>query len=368
MIKTRDLFGKCTVLVVVLCLVVLLFSDRWVPLGNFFWSDLNLYGIVAFVWALFSLLYTFLAYKSQEQTERNTSNVPIKDQKEKFRDLTRHEYRNLVVVLSTAVKYFGKSNTADGIRISYPSESHILKLQAAPEDFVLDINPEMAAAVSEMRLLLRNYNIEINVACKHLAKQTINHEAITSDYDNLIFKPLFLVRKACEMEAKLSKDGKSTEEMLFKMLIKRSIGIIVAEHLKKLPDSLPTLIARLTNDGMPDYYSGILEMDNGLSIESADQTNALHRSFSKLFKDVLDNGTLLLKMDYNADNNIKENIDSILTELDSAMPKLLKWIAAYKDTLESIKSGKELDFVQFFPLMLKLDIAAELNKIGMVKF
>lgn len=216
--KTSNLFWQCVSLVLFLCVVVLLFSDEWIVSwpakvtavkgdvnGSFFWSNLNFYGIVGVVLALFSLLYTFRSYVSQSQTESNTRNVPVKDQINKFRDLTRHEYRNLVVVLTTAMKFFADDNAKDGIRKAYPSESHILKLQAAPEDFVLDINPQMAATVSEMRLLLRNYNIEINVACNHLVRPAINDDAVYRDYDNLIFKPLFLVRMRAIWKQNLKK-------------------------------------------------------------------------------------------------------------------------------------------------------------------
>ena len=188
------------VLVIVLCVLVLCLSDKWescipskmVPdykesdnMVSFFWNDFNFYGIVATVLALFSLWYTFRAYRSQSLTESNTRNVSIEDQKNKFKDFARHEYRNLVVVMATAVKFFSKENQLDGHRTAYPSESHILKLQAGPEDFVLDIDSQMAATVSEMRLLLRNYNIEIEVACKHLQRAAINSDALYRDYDNL---------------------------------------------------------------------------------------------------------------------------------------------------------------------------------------
>lgn len=207
------------VLVIVLCVLVLCLSDKWescIPSKmvpdfkesdgrvSFFWNDFNFYGIVATVLALFSLWYTFRAYRSQSLTESNTRNVSIEDQKSRFEDLVRHEYRNLVVVLSTAVKYFSKANQSGGQRLEYPSESHILKLQAAPEDYVLDIGPQIAAIASEMRLLLRNYNIEIGVAHDHLLRRSINLGVMEADYDNLIFKPLFLVSNSCRMDSMLS--------------------------------------------------------------------------------------------------------------------------------------------------------------------
>lgn len=58
--------------------------------------------------------------------------------------------------MATAVKFFSKENQLNGHRIAYPSEIHILKLQAGPDDFVLDVDSQIAGTVSEMRLLLRN--------------------------------------------------------------------------------------------------------------------------------------------------------------------------------------------------------------------
>lgn len=69
----------CVILVIVLCVFVLCLSDKWescipskmVPdykesdnMVSFFWNDFNFYGIVATVLALFSLWYTFRAYRS----------------------------------------------------------------------------------------------------------------------------------------------------------------------------------------------------------------------------------------------------------------------------------------------------------------
>lgn len=376
---------------------------------SFFWNNLDLYGIVAVVLALFSLAYTYLAYDSQSRTENNTRNVPIKDQVAKFCDLNRHEYRNLVAVVSTAVKFFAETNGKSGARISYPSESHILKLQAAPEDFVLDINPEMASTVSEMRLLLRNYNIEITVACDHLTRRSINDEAIRQDYDNLIFKPLFLVRKACNMEAKLSeeeplgrfgrKDNKKTDEqkaaeerMRVRMLLLRSMEIIVYEHLTKLSTSLPkTLVAIEKNkDGSAVFgkemlYLKMISATVDLTMNAIDQDDALKRSFEYLYDDEFVegrdkkrnmDGTLLWTWKYKAGDRYKaEKTDKALERIASCLQALkrvasdqFKWLDEYSATLVRIRNEEQIDFVRFFPLMLRMDVVAELKNIGMVNF
>ena len=423
----KNLFLKCFGWIFALCIIVLHFSDEWkfaLPCNvtavrdsvseSFFWNNLDFYGIVAVVLSLFSLWYTFRAYVSQSQTENNTRNVPIKDQVSKFCDLNRHEYRNLVVAVSTAVKFFAEANRENGARISYPSESHVLKLQAAPEDFVLDINPEMAATVSEMRLLLRNYNIEISVACDHLTRRSINDEAVIRDYDNLIYKPLFLVRKACNMEAKLNEEGplgwgkrimlslkkdKKTdgqkaedEKARVRLLLSRSMEIMVYEHLTKLSTSLPKTLGVIeeNKDGSAVFgknllYLKMISATAGLDMDGIDHTDAMKRSFEYLYDDEIVegrdrekkvDGTLLWTWRYKAGDMYKaEKTDKALKQITSCLPALkrvapdqLKWLDEYSAALVRIGNEEQIDFVQFFPLMLRMDVIAELKNIGMVDF
>lgn len=416
--KTSNLFWQCISLVLFLCVVVLLFSDEWIVSwpakvtavkgdvnGSFFWSNLNFYGIVGVVLALFSLLYTFRSYVSQSQTESNTRNVPIKDQINKFRDLTRHEYRNLVVVLTTAMKFFADGNAKDGMRKAYPSESHILKLQAAPEDFVLDINPQMAATVSEMRLLLRNYNIEINVACNHLVRPAINDDAVYRDYDNLIFKPLFLVRNACNMEALLneeenlcwreafkrhfhiSKQPEQTKQQRVDALLVRSIKIIVKEHLKKIAINLPKVVdelARMQKNSPEEYeqyrqYFNVLTSNDGLTLKAVDHTNALDRSFGYIFRDMIDydknqRKSMLWKWGNELDDDYISVLDSIrdikpvLADFKQLDAERMAWVEEYMSALVKVQANNRFDFVKFFALMLKMDVIVELRNIGMVNY
>lgn len=416
--KTSNLFWQCISLVLFLCVVVLLFSDEWIVSwpakvtavkgdvnGSFFWSNLNFYGIVGVVLALFSLLYTFRSYVSQSQTESNTRNVPIKDQINKFRDLTRHEYRNLVVVLTTAMKFFADDNAKDGVRKAYPSESHILKLQAAPEDFVLDINPQMASTVSEMRLLLRNYNIEINVACNHLSRPAINDDAVNRDYDNLIFKPLFLVRNACNMEAQLkeeenlcwreafkrhfhiSKQPEQTKQQRVDALLVRSIKIIIKEHLKKIAINLPKVVdelARMQKNSPEEYeqyrqYFNVLTSNDGLTLKAVDHTNALDRSFGYIFRGLIDYDMNKRKsMLWQWGNELDDDCISVLDSIRDIKPVLadfrqldaerLAWVEEYRSALVKVQANNRFDFVEFFALMLKMDVIVELRNIGMVNY
>lgn len=393
----------CIILVFVLCMLVLCLSNKWescIPSKmvsdynesddrvSFFWNDFNFYGIVATVLAFFSLWYTFRAYRSQSLTERNTRNASVDDQVNRFKDFARHEYRNLVVVMATAVKFFSKENQSNGYSTAYPSEIHILKLQAGPDDFVLDVDSQIAGTVSEMRLLLRNFNIEINVACKHLQRHGINKDVLYRDYYNLMFRPLSLVKKACEMEARMIGKGVSQEKekKYVETLVDRSKEIMLTVHLENLKDSLVDFLRCFNNSEndssliVPESYFPYFEMlanSRNLLFE-CDKTKALKRSFRKLFGDEQKKDEELKPLPYTCnfdqykpDFKFEEHINAILEvlpDLQKISKKNFEWFEQYKDTLNKIKEKKEFDFMQFFPLMLKMDVIAKLPEIGMVNY
>lgn len=397
----------CVVFVMLLCVLVLCLSDKWescIPSKmvpdykesdgrvSFFWNDFNFYGIVATVLALFSLWYTFLAYLSQSLTESNTRNVPIEDQVNMFKGFARHEYRNLVVVMATAVKFFSKENQSNGHRIAYPSENHLLKLQAGPEDFVLNIDSKIAARVSEMRILQRNFNIDVEVACKHLQRATINSDVLYRDYDNLILRPFYMLRKTCEIEAKMmlpqvkNKSQKEKEDEYIKDLAYRSIDMMVIEHLLRLPYFLKEFLyelhccmnsANVKEQTKYFQYFELFANDKDVFLE-CDKFATLQRSFRFLFrinrKEDGDYKPLLHTCNFDhympkyfAYFQIGEILD-ILPELERINPKNFDWLMSYKGMLNAIRGKEEIDFQSFFPLMLKMDILVELPKIGMVNY
>ena len=397
----------CVVFVMLLCVLVLCLSDKWescIPSKmvpdykesdgrvSFFWNDFNFYGIVATVLALFSLWYTFLAYRSQSLTESNTRNVPIEDQVNMFKGFARHEYRNLVVVMATAVKFFSKENQSNGHRIAYPSENHLLKLQAGPEDFVLNIDSKIAARVSEMRILQRNFNIDVEVACKHLQRATINSDVLYRDYDNLIFRPFYMLRKTCEIEAKMmlpqvkNKSQKEKEDEYIKDLAYRSIDMMVIENLLRLPYFLKEFLyelhccmnsANVKEQTKYFQYFELFANDKDVFLE-CDKFATLQRSFRFLFrinrKEDGDYKPLLHTCNFDhympkyfAYFQIGEILD-ILPELERINPKNFDWLMSYKGMLNAIRGKEEIDFQSFFPLMLKMDILVELPKIGMVNY
>ncbi len=332
--------------------------------SDFVKDDFNLYGIIALIVAIFSLIIAIITWIAQYKTEKHTKNVPIKDQREKFKDLSRHEYRNLCCALASAIKFFDQANGSEKKRIGYPSESNLQKLKVEPEDIVLSIDSDVAAMIVEMRLLLRNYNIEIDVASQHLAKKSISDDAIHQDYDNILFKPLYLVKRAYDLEIAIVNRGTRKSKRTDKnSLLERTMLTIVSEHLSKIKSSLP----RYAKDGNPSFVSKLKEVV-GYQYPFADYTNAIERSLNFLLRldDKRDLRTTL-----KLTNAIKQSITEVkdvIKNVQKKAPEIYSNITKYEDMLDSMSASTVIDFMSIFPTMLAIDAIVETVNIGMVNY
>lgn len=358
---------------------------------DFDFNNVTFVGIVAFMISLGSLVYTYKSYRSQRSTEVNTMNVPIEHQRNKFKDLSRHTYRNLVCTFAAAIKYFDPENGEEQHRLAYPSESNLLKLKVQPEDVVMEINPAMAASVSELRLLLRNYNIEIEVASQHLSRQNISDSAIYQDFDNLLFKPLYLVMRAYSLENDLVSlsQKKKTNDDNNKELLHRTMSTIVEEHFKKIKSGLSHLINK------PELHRHIGKLDaSGEShFLGVDHTGAKNRSMTALFGKIypLDaasmpdlqfiknskkaakptDDVITCKLEEKEYKLLCNNISDILGYIDSikaSHPEVYTHLEAYAAMAQAFSSSLKINFLEFFDIALRLDAIVELRNIGMVNF
>lgn len=183
---------------------------------QFYLDGWNLFGIFTFFVALFSTYYAFATYRSQKKTEQHTQNAPISVQIGILKDLPRHFYRNLVCTCALLLKFRHKTNIDPKNKqwMRYPSESNLLKLSTLPDDFILpidSIDEDLFQKMHEGKLLFKNYNMEIEVASKHLATRNISDNSLQTDYDNLLFKPLFLVARMFKIQNRLNLRNKKTE-------------------------------------------------------------------------------------------------------------------------------------------------------------
>ncbi len=195
----------------------------------------NLYGLAAIIIAVISAVVSLITYRAQKKTERHTSNAPLTVQLQTLKDLPRHFYRNLVCSCAIILKY-RKVNSNKSPREFYPSESNLRKLQVLPDDVALpiDIDTKTDAAnnpyrhMHELKLLLRNYNIEVETASKHLMVRNISEASLSQDFDNLLFKPLYLVKRSFEYEKSLTTGGND--------LARRAVCTLLMEHFLKLSE------------------------------------------------------------------------------------------------------------------------------------
>ena len=230
----------------------------------------NLFGIATFFVASASLYYGIITYRSQKKTEEHTSNAPKTVQLWKLRDLPRHFYRNLVC--TTAIIYKNNREYKDTVRLRYPSESNLKKLETLPDDIVLPIDMDKNTDAEsnyykymhELKLLLRNYNVEVEVASEHLSRRNITTDSLLQDYNNLLFKPLYLTCRTFDFEKALNKSDES--------LVVRTIVILLKEHFAKLKDE-SNFGNLLEDDGM-----ACLESLRDKGFDHIDRENCIGRS------------------------------------------------------------------------------------------
>jgi len=214
------------------------------------WCGEN-WNLVAMVSIIFSILAMGLSYltlcinnctfHSQKKTEINTLNAPLDVQLGVLKDLPRHFYRNLVCTRAIYLKYISEGLNSIGWtknREKYPSESNVRKLQTMPDEIFLAIdvqegnkgkdNPYMI--MHNCKLLLRNYNLEVEVASDHLSRKEISEQSMGQDFDNLFYKPLYLVKRLFDYQQSLEPKSKD-------LIVVNTIITIVNSHFKNIRDS-----------------------------------------------------------------------------------------------------------------------------------
>lgn len=322
---------------------------------DFISEGVNLLGVLGFIMAFFSLWFTFVTYRAQKKTEKHTMNAPKSAQIGKLRDLSRHFYRNLVCASAMIFKYLDASNNDDeGKRKNYPSESNLLKLKTLPDEVIYDIDEDAKSYTKrhEFKLLLRNFNTEVDVASEHFARMNISDKAIRQDIDNLIFKQLYLVYRSYELRQLLD----NTEPL---DIVAESLYEIIKEHFYKLYDGAKlksntanwSYIDKFLKDQRPiDVFKERIDLKQGV-LRSYDNhiVSFVKNQLSDATVRVFDNGFLFSK-DEKKEIIVNKNkfIDFLKKEiLKSKMPpqgRIVRWFERF---ICSEKNVKDPDFVAF---------------------
>ena len=187
--------------------------------------------------AIIGLVFGFFTFWYQQKTERHTKNVSISSQLGVLKDLPRHFYRNLVCTVAMLFKYKHKDNmNSDNSYKSYPSEVNMLKLQTLPEEFILSIDTSDDKIFDEMheqKLLLKNYNLEVGVASNHFARKTIKESSLKNDFDSLLFKPIYLISRLCNLHIMLKGKGWFTPKSTPEDYVNEALCTFAMEHFAK---------------------------------------------------------------------------------------------------------------------------------------
>lgn len=156
-----------------------------------FWSnDFSLIALSGLLLSIIGLLLSVFIFQSQKKTEGNTRKLSRESQYSLLLDLTRHLYRNLVITYAVYSKM--KIHHFNG----YPSEEHFMKLKVPMENIHLEafygLDKEYMA-LHNLYLKMRNYNIEIDIACEHMKNSHLKESVRKRDFETLLFKAQFIV-------------------------------------------------------------------------------------------------------------------------------------------------------------------------------
>jgi hypothetical protein len=345
---------------------------------NWYFDGWNLFGIITFFIACISAFYAIITYKAQKNTELHTTNAPIGVQLSTLRDLPRHFYRNLVCTCAMILKFkFGAQKGK-----VYPSEGNMRKLKTLPDDVVLPIDVDTDEEdnayqhMHELRLLLRNYNVEVQVASEHVARKGIMEETLAQDFGNLLYKPLFLTRKTFNFKRSLNK-GSLPEDYKVKYVLD-ALSRMIREHFSKLQESanFQCLFQKDTTD-----YLSIIMPEGKANLSTFDQGGDILRSLEFLLKytgdtispdvktikrsDVIDESSAILAIN-NAEDFTQYCIskDFIKADEEAKAEALYPHLAPYLNVLHD----PVWDITVILQHILAIDAAIETNRIGMVNY
>lgn len=213
-------------------------------------------------WTFFAyvtLAVSLITFYAQWRTERHTKNVSIDSQLGVLKDLPRHFYRNLVCTIAMLIKYRHKDNKDNDFFKAYPSEANVMKLQTLSEEFILPIdtaNNHIFDEMHEQKLLFKNYNLEVAAASDHFSRKKITEKSLVNDFDNILFKPIFLIMKLYKLYFMLNKKKWRPERMNPDIYVSNVLCTFVGEHFSKLNFN------NIENEMQRKYYDEIYQNEN----------------------------------------------------------------------------------------------------------
>lgn len=331
----------------------------------------NIYGLATIALAALAFIVSIFTFWAQVNTEEHTKNTPYRVQEGILRDLPRHLYRNLVCTIAIVREYESSRKSRKKVR-RYPSEANLLKLQTLPEEILLkmDISEKdsvkVYAAMHETTLLFRNYNNEIISASQHFGRPKIDTISVYSDYDNLLFKPCYLMKASLNLNKLFSKSisGYNKKAQTETMVM----ASILLEHVLKGKPLTPKTNENTLQDTLKDLESDSFKFNLfDYTKLGKDKTEPIERSFKEqLFKEQLfKDKVIVVKLDdlfAAAKGMCIRDIDK--NKWEQFEKSIKDGNIEYGLTLN--KNTYVVNFWNLFKIMCYLDSEAEKSKIGMI--
>lgn len=345
-------------------------SNMWVA----FWG--LVIGIVALGVGIVGTWYGYRGFqeskRSADESKRTADNVmraSLNVLEGQFNDLIRHLYRNLVCILAFSQKTLESASDEaeeEKKKISqYPSEEHLLKLKILSEDALqlekYNNDPTIYQKMHELKLLFRNYDIEIDTTLMHLKNKDMKLSEIKNDLDTLTYKPLHLIEAIRGITDKImaQQDGGVNFDAS-----KNVASIMTREHISKMDDwkKTKTALGVFLNLAkiVPPF---IKEKEKREKTEKpiSKPYDGLRRSRNLLFDNTAIN-TLSYENDiFTLEDKTKGKNNDYRNQIGEICEKFQE-IGEFKNNILN-----QYDFKNYFLTMLSIDVTIELSKIHMIE-
>ena len=203
-----------------------------------------LFAFLAFFVGVLAAVFDWKGFRASKRTADNVVRVTEDVQIAQFDDLIRHFYRNLICSLAISTRQISEKG-----HTGYVSESHMLKLKTLPEDIIhldkYNTDKNLYSKMHEVKLLLRNYDTEVDVALMHFKDRTLNSSFLKDDFDNLLFKPMYFISRIVKLEKEVYPGNRFN---IMSNPVAQAVFIIVSEHFNKLYENITKLPADKIHD------------------------------------------------------------------------------------------------------------------------
>lgn len=331
-------------------------------------------GFISLIIGILGVVFGWLAYRFSKKTADNVVRMTAENQIALFNDMIRHLYRNLVCILTV-----GRIQSSDEGHNSYPSEEHLLKMKMLPEDTIhlekYNDNKRIYTVMHELKLLLRNYDTEIDICLMHCKERGFMQKDLLEDVGKLMFKPFYLIARIAEIENDIYRNERERKLSLIKKLLayfnisfspakgpdqfEDAAAVIVSEHLSKLMENIDKL----------DKWKGTFRYVDYCHTEKWPESECSrgYEKFTDAVKKTRENDIVLSAawLASPSNQNMTGSKRDRLGKEDIFAP--LRQFPAFRDYLAEV-SKPQISFDGFVSHLLSVDVAIEAGKIRFIDF